>query len=164
MSQTNYNTDPTPSFAGMLGDQALDAHMLSRANGAAAAQPFGIMVRADAANPEDQFDIFSAASQAPLGVLVHKHDQENPALAGDLGVDLLEEASVLSKGRIWVRVEEAVAPGDGVFFRHTAGGGGSVIGYFRNDADTATCDQVDAARWIKGSAGAGLALLELNLP
>lgn len=164
MSQTSYSVDPALAFRGMLGDPNDDSFAIPLANGAAAAQGFGIMVRRDATNPEDQFDVFSATGQAPVGVLVHTQAQQNPDLAGDLGVDLLEPASVLRRGRIWVAVEEAITVGDDVYFRHTAGGGGSEIGAFRNDADTATCDQVTNAQWLQGSTGAGVALLELNIP
>ena len=164
MSQTAYAVDPALAFRGMLGDPNDDKFALPLANGAAAAVGFGIMVRRDVTNPEDQFDVFSATGQDPVGVLVHTHAQEDPTLADPLGVALLEPASVLRRGRIWVVVEEAVAVGDPVFFRHTAGAGGSEIGAFRNDADTASCDQITNAQWLQGSAGAGVALLELNIP
>ncbi len=75
-----------------------------------------------------------------------------------------ETASLVRKGRVWVVVEEAVAVGDDVYFRHTAGGGGSELGAFRNDADTASCDQLTQANWLVGSSGAGVALLEVNIP
>jgi len=163
MSQTAYTVEPAVGFRGLLADPNDDSFAIPLANGAGAAVGFGVMVRRDAANPEDQFDIFSATGQAPVGILVHTHAQENPALAGDLGVDLLEPASVLRRGRIWVRVEEAVAVGDDVFFRHTAGTG-TEIGAFRNDADTASCDQITNAQWLQGSTGAGVALLEVNIP
>lgn len=164
MSQTAYTVEPAVGFRGLLADPNDDSFAIPLANGAAAAVGFGIMVRRDVTNPEDQFDNFSATGQAPVGILVHTQAQENPNLAGDLGVDQLEVASVLRRGRIWVRVEEAVSVGDPVFFRHTAGAGGSELGAFRNDADTATCDQVTSAAWLQGSAGAGVALLELNIP
>lgn len=164
MSQTAYTVDPAVGFRGLLGDPNDDSFAIPLSNGAAAAVGFGIMVRRDVTNPEDQFDVFSATGQDPVGVLVHTQAQQNPNLADPLGVDLLEPASVLRRGRVWVAVEEAVAVGDPVFFRHTAGGGGSEIGAFRNDADTATCDQVTQAAWLQGSAGAGVALLELNIP
>lgn len=164
MSQTAYAVDPALAFRGMLGDPNDDSFAIPLANGAAAAVGFGIAVRRDATNPEDQFDVFNATGQDCVGVLVHTHAQENPDLADPLGVDQLEVASVLRRGRIWVVVEEAVAVGDPVFFRHTAGGGGSEIGAFRNDADTATCDQLTQAAWLQGSAGAGVALLEVNVP
>jgi hypothetical protein len=136
MSQTAYSVDPALAFRGLLADPNDDKFAIPMANGAAAAQGFGIMVRRDAANPADQFDIFSAAGQAPLGVTVHTQAQEDPSLAGSLGIALLEPASVLRRGRVWVRVEEAIAVTDGVFYRHTSGSG-TEIGAFRNDADGA---------------------------
>ncbi len=139
MSQTAYTVEAELAFRGMLGDPNDDGFKIPLSNGAAAAQGFGIMVRRDATNLEDQFDILSAAGQAPVGVLVHNHAQENPALTGFLGVDLLEPASVLRRGRIWVRVEEAITVCDGVFFRHTTGTG-TEIGAFRNDLDGAAED------------------------
>lgn len=134
MSQTAYSVDPALAFRGLLGDPNDDSFAIPMANGAAAAQGFGIMVLRDATNPEEQFDIMSAAGQDPLGILVHTQAQENPDLADPLGVDLLEMASVLRRGRIWVRVEEAITVTDGVFFRHTTGSG-TEIGAFRNDLD-----------------------------
>lgn len=136
MAQTTYNVDPELGFRGLLADPNQDAFMVPMANGAAAAQGFGIMVRRDGTNPEDQFDIFSAAGQTPLGITVHTHAQEDPSLADPLGIALLETASILRRGRIWVRVEEAITVGDPVYFRHTSGTG-TEIGAFRNDSDGA---------------------------
>ena len=135
MSQTAYTIDPALAFRGLLGDPNAGNFAIPMANGAAAAQGFGIAVRRDAANPEDQFDIFSAAGQAVLGVLVHTQAQQNPGLADPLGISLLEEASVLRRGRIWVAVEEAIVVTDRVFVRHTAFGGNTEIGQFRTDAE-----------------------------
>jgi hypothetical protein len=163
MAQTAYAVDPALGFRGLLADPNFNKFAIPMANGAAAAVGFGIMVRRDATNPVDQFDIFSVTGQEPLGILVHTHAQENPNLAGALGVDQLETASVLRSGRIWVVVEEAIAVTDDVFFRHTAGTG-TEIGAFRNDVDTASCDQITNAQWLQGSTGAGVALLEINIP
>lgn len=165
MSQTSYSVDPQVGYRGLLADPGMDKYALSLANGSAAAQGFGIMVRRDATNPEKQFDIFSAASQTPVGILVHSHAREDLSLADPLGIALLETASVIRRGRIWVAIEEDIAVGDDVYFRHTAGGGGSEIGAFRNDADTVSADQITNAQWIQGgTAAVGVALLEINLP
>ena len=166
MSQTSYTVDPAVGFRGLLADPGADKFAISLANGAAAAQGFGVAVRRDAANPGEQFDVFSATGQAVAGVLVHTQSLQNPSLAGVGGVALLEEATVLRKGRVWVPIEEDIAVGDPVFFRHTAGGGGTEIGAFRNDADTASADALPEATWLQGgtAAGDGIALLELNLP
>jgi len=106
----------------------------------------------------------SAASQRPLGVVMHSHATVSKEDGLDAGYAQRETANVLRKGYIWVVIEETIAIGDSVFFRHTASGGNTKLGAFRNDADTATCDQVTNARWVKGgSAAEGLALLELTL-
>lgn len=164
MSQTAYSVDPAAAFRGLLGDPSADAFSLSRSNGAAAAVGFGIGVREDGANPESQFDIFSATGQELTGILVHRHDQQDPSLAGVGGVALLEDAKLLRKGRVWVPIEENIAVGDAVFYRHTSGGGGTEIGAWRNDADTASADQLTNAKWLKGGLSGGVALLEVNLP
>lgn len=135
MSQTAYSVDPALAFRGLLGDPNDDKFAIPLSNGAAAAQGFGIMVKRDAVNPEDQFDIIAAAGDTPLGILVHTQAQQDPALADPLGVSLLEEASILRRGRIWVAVEEAVTTLNPVFYRHTAKGGNTEIGQFRSDAD-----------------------------
>ncbi len=70
---------------------------------------------------------------------------------------------VIRRGKIWVKVEEAVAPGDPVFARHTAGAGGTTIGAFRKSADTATAAQVPSAVYRTTAAINGLALVEINL-
>jgi hypothetical protein len=134
MAQTSYSVNPEVGYRGLLADPNRDAFIIPMANGAAAAQGFGIMVKRDATNPEEQFDIFSAAGQKPLGITVHTHAQEDPSLTDPAGIALLESASILRRGRIWVRVEEAITVGDPVYFRHTSGTG-TEIGAFRNDAD-----------------------------
>ena len=163
MSQTSYSVNPDLGFRGLLGDPNDDSYAIPMANGSGATVGFGIMVRRDASNLEDQFDNFSATGQTPLGVLVHTHAQQDSSVAGSGGVVSLEMASVLRRGRIWVAVEEAITVGDDVYFRHTSGTG-TEIGAFRNDADTATCDQITNAEWLQGSTGAGVALLEINIP
>ena len=163
MSQTAYSVDPDLGFRGLLGDPNDDAFALALANGSGAAVGFGIMVRRDASNLEDQFDIFSATGQTPVGILVHTHAQQDSSLTGVNGVASLETASILRRGRIWVVVEEAITVGDDVYFRHTSGTG-TEIGAFRNDVDGASCDQITDAQWLRGSSGAGVALLEINIP
>lgn len=69
--------------------------------------------------------------------------------------------NVLRRGAIWVTTENAcVAEGD-VFVRIAAGAGGTQLGAFRSDADTATAVQVTGARWGRDSAIGGLNILEM---
>ena len=110
---------------------------------------------------DDQAKLPSATGQAFMGVT--EFTTAWAANASD--VHLYEEnreMNIVTFGRMWVITEEAVVPGDPVFFRHTAGGGGSIIGRFRTDADTASADQIVGATF-ETTAGAGaLAMIKLK--
>lgn len=72
-----------------------------------------------------------------------------------------EEVRIVKAGSIWVFTEEAVSDQDPVYVRIAAGAGGSVLGAFRNDADTASCVAVSDARFVRNAA-AGVAWIELG--
>jgi len=72
-----------------------------------------------------------------------------------------EPVPCLSMGGIWVFTEEATVDGDPVYVRIAAGAGGSALGAFRNDADTATCVLVVGATFTRDCA-AGLGRLRLT--
>lgn len=163
MSQTSMSIAPDLGFRGLIADSGGDTFLVSRANENASAQGFGIGVIAGT-DPEKQFNIFSGAGTL-LGVLAHKHGFANQGLADPEALEQNEMGSIMRRGRIWVRVEEAVtAHTSDVYVRHTAGGGGSEIGAFRTDADTASAQQVTNATWLTSTSGAGIAMLEINLP
>lgn len=67
------------------------------------------------------------------------------------------------KGRLRVYCEQAVNPADPVFVRYAANGG-LIPGNFRKDADTSRAFQIANASWVKTTTGAGLAVIEINLP
>lgn len=65
---------------------------------------------------------------------------------------------LLEIGDIWVETEEAITDRDPVFVRIASGAGGTQIGTFRNDADSASCIVVPGARFKRSSpAGAAWA-------
>ena len=69
-------------------------------------------------------------------------------------------ANLLRRGYIWVKTEQAVVPGNPVFFRHTTGTG-TVIGAFRKDADTAKADAIVGATFESTAAIGGIALIRI---
>ena len=71
-----------------------------------------------------------------------------------------ETLSLCVGGGIWVYTEEAVTERDPVYVRITSGAGGSTLGAFRNDADTASCVLIPDARFTR-SAAAGCARIYL---
>lgn len=158
--QTSYSEKPGVAFAGML-DGVADHDIGSYLNEEASGIGFGLGVVQGTA--DNQFKVPAATGFSLLGVTVHSHAYDNQDLSGALGIPVKGEASVLMRGRIWVKPEVAIALGDDVFVRHTAGVG-EVLGSFRNDADTADADQITNARWLTSCDAGGYALLQLNLP
>lgn len=134
MSQTAYTVSAADAFPGLLDMSFQNPDILSRFNQEVTKISYGLMVRQGAA--EDQLRNLSAAGQDALGVTIHEHTEK--AVSTGVATEIAAsggKGSVLRKGRIWVVTEEAVAIGDGVFFRHTAEGGNTTIGAFRTDAD-----------------------------
>lgn len=162
MSQTAYAIEAAVAFEGMLADPAggPTRRSLSRANEDAAASFFGRGVTYGT-DPDTQFALPSATGAELAGVTVHRHGTQ---VVTDDGLAQNEVGELLRGGRIWVLPEDAVTPESDVFWRHTTGGAGEVIGQFRSDADTAQADQVTNARWLTSGGPATPAMLEINLP
>ncbi len=161
MSQTTYSVTPAAAYAGQLA--GIEPKRIgSYFNEVASALQFGIMVAQGTA--KNQVLNVSGTGDDIVGVTVRAH-QDDTSLAGATGIPASGgKADIIREGRVWVAVEEAVVAGDPVFFRHTSGGGGTVIGKFRNDADTASCDALPNARFLDYDATNSVALLELNMP
>lgn len=75
-----------------------------------------------------------------------------------------DAVNVMTRGRIWVHVEEAVAPGDPVYVRLYNDGAAKQKGQFRKSQDSVNAMLLSNASWFKGNTGAGLAVLEINNP
>jgi hypothetical protein len=107
-----------------------------------------------------------------LGIAIRKPIKTTVASAGLYGYPGLtsslvtcdyvdaETISVMTSGGIYVYTEEAVVERDPVYVRVAAGAGGSTLGAFRNDADTASAVLLPDARFTR-SAAAGCARLWL---
>lgn len=72
--------------------------------------------------------------------------------------------SVLRKGAIRVPVDQTVKAGDPVYWRYIAGGGNSVLGSFRKDADSGKAILLDGVSFAEGASAGGFAVLEVNKP
>ena len=112
---------------------------------------------------DNQVKLLTGGSDAILGATILSQEYEiNYADlgTGDFTVAQNDMVSVLREGYIYLTCEEAVAKGETVFARHTAGTG-SVIGAVRNDADTASCTDTG---WTfeETTSGAGLALVRVK--
>lgn len=83
----------------------------------------------------------------------------SPYVAGD-------PVPVLTRGRVWVTVEETVTSDSPVYWRIKANGANTVVGGFRASADggTAILLSSNQVRWIMGAGAGGLAVLDINQP
>ena len=157
MSQTAYTFQAAEAFAGLLGDTNL-LDTVSRANEEVVDMEFGIGVTAGTLFSQMLLPITTVPL---LGVTAHRH-HEDRSLAGDDGIAASGgNAEVVTKGSVWVHIDQDVTLASGVFVR-VAGGN---QGWFRADVDVANAEAVPGARWERpGTAAVGFALLDINLP
>lgn len=72
--------------------------------------------------------------------------------------------SMLTRGRVFVLVEDTLNSDDAVYMRFAPNGGNTRLGTFRSDSDSGTCLLVSNAVWRVGATAGNLAVLEINLP
>lgn len=126
--------------------------------------PYGAVVIYTGTN--NNVDLPSATGQRPAGILYFERLYEDTKDTNDeYGIPTNRNGKILTEGYIFVRVEEPVNVNDPVYFRHTANGAGKdIIGSsFRKTADSATCDLLSNARWIRKAAAGELACLSINI-
>jgi len=136
--------------------------------------PFGRALVYDAVNPETggrkNVSLPSAATNTFVGIARFEHTEPDATSARNTittsgatstQYDANEDISILEIGKIYVEVEQAVAPGDPVFVRFASGAGGSELGKFRANADTATAFALENAEWVTSTTGVGKAVLHI---
>jgi hypothetical protein len=74
-----------------------------------------------------------------------------------------DDVPLMRQGRIFVTAEGTVTRGDPVFVRFVVAGS-EVYGGLSNAPDSTDCGLLLGARWGSSRTGAGIAILELNLP
>jgi hypothetical protein len=103
----------------------------------------------------------SAASDVIVGITHHTHQKETYSLAGDLGIPAEDTAPVLRRGRVMVKVEEAVVDGDDAWVRFTADTG-KPAGGFRKSNDANKARRLRGAVFRSSADANGFAVLEVN--
>lgn len=153
----------TVAVAGMLADGAGAPHdIVSRCN-ITDEILFGVAV-ADIAADEGTIQLPASSAAKIAGVAMRSLTVEEGAASADNTYPADSMVAVVKKGRIWVVVEKAVAVDDDVYVRHTANGGNTQLGAFRDDSDTNRAIQITNARFITSTSGSGIAVVEINLP
>ena len=181
-AQGSYPLREVPGHEGMIAD--LQAYVSrSFRNQSGGALPFGAVVATDnspTSNDALAIDLAGGATGI-VGLAVSTLTFEGVsgssayipvptpfAADGRVGYPDKETVNVLSKGVTWVYVTEAVALGDAVRF-WSVDNSGTTAGAFKGRfAKTAVANKTVAitlgARWLSETSGAGLALLELDIP
>ena len=158
MPQTSYALTMSTAYEGGRASSE-DAKILPGLNKDVIELPFGravVLGSTTGLGPNDVMPVIAPvdANSVLIGVAMHSHahDPNNTN-----GVPVGDMLNVITEGDVWVQVEQAVVPGDAVYFRHTvaSGTGTSIaLGRFRKDADTAKATQIVNAKWL-GKAAAG---------
>jgi len=171
MSQLAVTQDPPIATPGMLTSiepRTIKTGLASNEVTAVEPMNFGLgVVRDVSLDDQEQVRIPVQAGDLFMGVVIFDASKQSalPEVAATQGDYLPEEAvPILRKGEIWVLTEEAVDETSPVFMRFAAGTG-TILGSFRQDADTATAEDISAfAKFTSRTTGAGLVKLEINLP
>jgi hypothetical protein len=174
MPQTSYSLYiPAVAYPGQLVDVSKFKDFLTGLAYAAAVN-YGVYVVTDETNTAgfDQLACRVPAASADvttvgLGMGISVADQaraQNPAVA-TAQYPQYAAVSILRSGRIWVNAETAMTDGSLPFIRYAAGAGGTILGNFRNSADTATAVQPAAGFMIvRGTTtAAGYAVIEIDV-
>jgi hypothetical protein len=174
MSQTAYLINiPAVSYPGQIADDSEVKDVLSAA-AYAAAMVYGTLAITDETNtvgfdqlacraPSASGDITVIGAQLGV-VLADQARAQNPAVSTPQ-YPQFAMVPCMRKGRVWVNAETAMTDGAAPFVRFASGAGGTVLGSFRNSADTASAAQMPSTQAVvRGTTtGAGYAVIELDL-
>lgn len=174
--QTAITFDQPFAVAGALADEGpreILTGIVSKQSGAPAGINMGLaifhLVGTDLATKDvkEVRSALGAASRTNLqfqGVCFYDASQPEPYdLATGFNYVQGDAIPVLKRGRVWVKVEDAVTPASGVRVRIIASGG-EIAGSFRGAADSTDTIVIQAARWLTAADAGGLALLDLISP
>lgn len=182
-AQGSYPQVQVAAHEGMLAD--LQAYVCrSFRNQSGAAIPYGVLVMTDNSPSTNDALAVEIATGATLiqGIAVSSLVAEGTTLGaaytpvptpyysdGRMGYPDKQTVNVVSKGVIWVYTTAAIALGDAVRF-HKADNTGAVTGallgrFTKTSAGAGKSVQItNGARWLSETSGAGLALLEIDIP
>ena len=181
-AQGSYPQALIKGHEGMLAD--LQAYICrSYRNQSGAAIPFGVLVSTDnSPSTNDVYAVEVASGTTNVqGIAVSSLTMEGASLGssytpvptpvysdGRYGYPDKETVNVVSKGVIWVYSTAAIALGDAVRFFNADHSGtvtGAFLGRFTKTAVATKTTAITAgARWLSETSGAGLVLLEIDIP
>lgn len=126
----------------------------------------GVLVCQGTADGQCKLPTSSGEVAKGLGIAPSRINDSRFPSGGSAGVtyQISDTVGAISRGKVWVTVEDAVTAGSQAYARHTANGGNTQRGAFRSDADSSNAAAVTGCRFLTSTSGGGLALVDLNLP
>lgn len=179
-AQGSYPLREVVGHEGMVADLQTYVSRSFR-NQTGAAIPFGALVMTDTTSGYDALAVKLATATSQIqGMVVSSQVIEGNTLGsaytpvptpyysdGRMGYPDKETVNVVSKGVVWVYTVEAIALTDAVRFYKADYSGtttGAYLGRFGKTAVATKTIAVAGARWLSKTTGAGLVLLELDIP
>lgn len=153
--QLSYDLAPAAAFAGMKADSGL-SDTVSRLADVALDAGLGVCKGTDTESvklPTTEGNVTGS-----FGGIALYNASQMPRTANRYAAT--DAVPVLKRGRVWVQTEATIADDAAIYCIYDA----TNRGKFRADADTNRAGLVPSAKCIKGVTGAGLALIEINLP
>lgn len=171
--QTSISLTPSEAIAGMLYDEGprrIDSGVVLSTLGVNPGLGVFRLRNQQVTSGQNPRGIHSMQDEAsvPTGVVfagVVMYDASEQSPYNTTTDDIYPQKSVapiVSAGRVWVRVEQAVKLDTVPHVRIVSDGVGEVGGIFRADADTDEAHSLPGCRFLTETSGAGLAVLEIN--
>jgi hypothetical protein len=165
---TIYDVGGLPKgIEGMKADTSIHVAESLVNSEASASLRFGTMVKKGTNDGDAK--VLSASNDVLMGIVMHS-DSYAPQFGGftgglsATGLAPKEPASVMTRGKIFVFVEEDVVQGDRAYVRYAAGAGGSVMGRFRKSSvANETIDVTKKCRFATSATAGNLAILEVDM-
>lgn len=175
-AQTTYDNVPALGYAGDLDRSRPFATLTMKNVEASASMPFGAAVCRDLTSPASDMSALLPALETNkvAGIILRSNTyartwtDDAGTVNGQLdgtGLVVNTTMTVVTMGRMLVRCEDAVVPGDGLWVRCTVGSPAGVeyLGSLTNaDEGTETIDCTKFATWETTGAAAGLAWLSFD--
>lgn len=161
--QTTYSLSPDAAFAGLIADirnATIESYTVENAAGIG----FGLGVKLGAVvpnftSPNKGITVLTAVSDALIGFTTQQHsEQAYPFSVSSAKYAQYETANIVRKGTIWVQTNGSVTSGGAVYVVYTGADAG------KSRADSTNAILVPGAMYRSSVTGAGVALVELNLP
>jgi hypothetical protein len=161
MSQTSFSVNSASyMFEGQLADSGENDVVTALAEEAI---PFGkFMVRGTDPAVQGKLPTTATGITSKLNHMgVALHDQAREGVSGTGTYAIKDAVSALKRGRMVVKVEEAVVAGDDVYVRYAAGGLG--LGSFRTSDPGSAAALLANAVYMSAASANGFAVVEFNL-